>query len=132
MENLSLGGVDFNESMFNSQIEQQHSHPASHFKHQQFVSNLFKRNIEGRSSKEQDFKEADIKPYSYLSHAGNEMGKESISHTDDIDHNDMSGHDGDAGGYDESMKSRSHLIGENLSMNGKKSVEDSHYCRMSQ
>lgn len=129
MENLSLGGVDFNESMFNSQFEQQHTN--SHFKHQNFMSNLFKRNIDSRTTKDTDCKDADIKPYNYLSHIGTDITKENISHSDDIEHNDISAQDNDNIGFD-SMKSRNHIIGENLSMNGKKTNDDCHYSRISQ
>lgn len=132
MENLSLSGADFNDHMFNSQIEQQYMHSSPHFKHQHLMSNLFKRNMDDRSAKDDSLnyhKDIEVKPFSQMSQR-HDLSKENPSYADDIDHNDVSMTDSEHI-YSDSTKSRNQLCNENQSLNEKKLMDESQYFRLS-
>lgn len=139
--------IDLKEHHFNQHIDQQHmQQTASHLKHHQIMSNIFKRNMHNNRSNNYgrtlDFnnynqhKEADVKPYNhYMHHHSSEMD----SHHDDIDHNDSSANEDNDNAYNNDIhmlpNTRHDAMGENLSMSAKKLNDahaQQHYCHVPQ
>lgn len=151
-----MGSVELNEHHFNhnlsQQFDQQHMHQASHLKHQQLMSNIFKRDLGNRAAaaaaaaagliKEQDYeyhKDVDIKPYNHLIHH-DDHSKDPEFHSDNVDNNESTPNDCNDSVYDTDTEMLNNnnrnnaVMGENLSMSvaSKKTINDSHYCHLSQ
>lgn len=151
MESLSMGSsIDLNEHHFNQHIDQQHmQQTASHLKHHQIMSNIFKRNMNNNRSNNyernldynsyhQHKDTTDIKPYNHLMHhhSDDHHSNEIDAHHDDIDHNDLSANEDNDNAYNNDVQmlsnNRHNSMGENLSLATKKLNDSQHYCHLPQ